>query len=818
MPALIYTPEVSIHIARADGEIIDVTDDIVRGSVTRSLGPAPSRMDVTLLNAGRKYDGMFTPMDRVVVYMKRIRRMLVYSGYLDSVPVFAAFAGSIRLTSSCTLKRLQNFMWDPHTAAATALFQGTTNVHNLTDGGLAKRTVDLLFKVSGWPKANIHIAGVPHDWFEAVTKVADKLVKEAEKQQMISIVGSDAYLNGTNPVGTGTDTVPGIGPGTGSLPGQIGRISWFGGPGGGAYGHMALTGESGTSPRDPWYCAMRFPYQRYVGGNILPIPGVNVARAMDWWKNRRILVVNPKTSKGVCVRAADWGPGGVSSADNRLIDVSKQALAALGASTDSIVHVAFAPEGMALGPQVVSASAQEGSALQSRGVTDSSGNTTAFTARNPRTPGEAIAVSQQMAARNSFVPVGTCMHQVAAYYGYLSSGWADPHDMIRRAPPQYLHKGDRHPPPGAVLLYDSGYNGHITLYLGNGMTATTDFPNSGQIGVVPCSALEGKPYLGQSWNLHYWGWAEPFFPNGARNSGINGGRNAAGTIPGGADSGMDVAGTPNAGTATGETAPLGMSDVGEALFNVAQWIGNTDFGGELLSGIRALMNDEPLLNTVDQYMSTGLRHYCSAPNGDFIAWFPDYFGHYETAAKMVIQDIEITQDFAVGWSDSALKTHMYVTSSSTGIEGLGDASAIYQQMTTAGIASVEFPELMQALFKVDKNLFADGGKAFLNRYGARPAFEAMDSITGGRQEFFFACHKFMLNWAQQFSANVPLTFMPEVFPGMLLVFPRYGVQGYAAEVTHTFDNVSGYTTSPTVIAWSTVGKNGIKGLPRGAAL
>ena len=152
---------------------------------------------------------------------------------------------------------------------------------------------------------------------------------------------------------------------------------------------------------------------------------------------------------------------------------------------------------------------------------------------------------------------------------------------------------------------------------------------------------------------------------------------------------------------------------------------------------------------------------------------------------------------------------------------LGDASAVYQQLGTAGIASVEFPELMAALFNVDKKQFADNGKVFLDRYGARPDSTAMNNISGHRQEFFFACFRFMQNWSGQWSASVSLTYMPEVYPGMLLVFPRYGVQAYVMEAEHSGSLASGggFNTNVTLTAWSTIGdRPSIKGLPKGAPL
>jgi hypothetical protein len=254
------------------------------------------------------------------------------------------------------------------------------------------------------------------------------------------------------------------------------------------------------------------------------------------------------------------------------------------------------------------------------------------------------------------------------------------------------------------------------------------------------------------------------------------------------------------------------------LYNVWQWIGNNDFGGDLLSGARALMNDEPVMNTLSSLMTTGLRQYCSAPNGDFIGWFPDYFGWWGTAGKMVIQPIEILEDFAVARSDTNLKTHWFVTSATTGLAG--DASTIAQEYATAGIASVEMPDLMKALFRVGDE-FDDNGKTFLARFGARPQFEPMDNISGHRQEFFFAVFRFMLNWATRYSAPINVTFMPELYPGMLAVFPVYGIQCYVQEVTHTINlrTGGGLTTNFNGIAWSTIGdQSHIEGLPQGSPL
>jgi hypothetical protein len=70
---------------------------------------------------------------------------------------------------------------------------------------------------------------------------------------------------------------------------------------------------------------------------------------------------------------------------------------------------------------------------------------------------------------------------------------------------------------------------------------------------------------------------------------------------------------------------------------------------------------------------------------------------------------------------------------------------------------------------------------------------------------------FMTNWANQFSTNIELTFMPEIFPGMRLRFPEVIVQGdaleiYVQSVSHNGSMSNGFTTSVTVTAPSSGGK------------
>ncbi|MBI2895829.1 MAG: hypothetical protein HYY06_19890 [Deltaproteobacteria bacterium] len=129
-----------------------------------------------------------------------------------------------------------------------------------------------------------------------------------------------------------------------------GSISWFGGPsdyGVGAYETTAISGERARAlnspmnasaetiasrPEDFYYAAMRFDYS---------------PNGTRWWKNARLLVVNPATQDAIVVRPADWGP---NTYTRRIIDLSPQSLEDLGLTTDDEVWVAFALPDTPLGP------------------------------------------------------------------------------------------------------------------------------------------------------------------------------------------------------------------------------------------------------------------------------------------------------------------------------------------------------------------------------------------------------------------------------------------------------------------------------------
>lgn len=150
-------------------------------------------------------------------------------------------------------------------------------------------------------------------------------------------------------------------------------------------------------------------------------------------------------------------------------------------------------------------------AYQGSGVTFGTGMLPVTLPRgNPRSVDQAIAWAQVQASNGSDAWYRACLGFVAQAYGWSFSGTDYAIDQYTSVIPVWMrHDGDRNPPPGALLFWQtSGRAGHVAVYLGNGNIASNDILVSGQISIVPASMIE------QKWGATYLGWAPPYFPGG----------------------------------------------------------------------------------------------------------------------------------------------------------------------------------------------------------------------------------------------------------------------------------------------------------------
>ncbi|MFD4535577.1 peptidase M23 [Kitasatospora sp. NPDC058397] len=138
--------------------------------------------------------------------------------------------------------------------------------------------------------------------------------------------------------------------------------------------------------------------------------------------------------------------------------------------------------------------------------------------KNPRSTADAIAWIRNESANGSARWKLMCLASTASAYGWNGAGYTNPPanshsyatELYRNMIPASMHHdGDRNPPPGALLFWDTGSAaGHVALYVGEGKVASTDILRPGYIDIVPAEQIETK------WNAKYLGWSPPYYPAG----------------------------------------------------------------------------------------------------------------------------------------------------------------------------------------------------------------------------------------------------------------------------------------------------------------
>lgn len=250
----------------------------------------------------------------------------------------------------------------------------------------------------------------------------------------------------------------------------------------------------------------------------------------------------------------------------------------------------------------------------------------------------------------------------------------------------------------------------------------------------------------------------------------------------------------------------------------------------MLQGERALANDEPLWNSVKKAVNASLRSCASGPDGEFIAWYPDYWGMYGNKTPyLILEDIEL-KDLTITQSDDEYYSHVFVP----GVDQMGSSiSYIYTQ----GVVSIESDTaakvsaaasgddayyvsdevssiLKELIYIPEGEEWKYTPKELYRRYGARPnttpsLSSAASLIETGTDEeegttkpqyilpFLYALYEFMYHWANQYQATLSMTFQPGLFPGCRVKVKSLDISFYVEEVTHnmSYEDGAGFTTT-----------------------
>jgi hypothetical protein len=214
---------------------------------------------------------------------------------------------------------------------------------------------------------------------------------------------------------------------------------------------------------------------------------------------------------------------------------------------------------------------------------------------------------------------------------------------------------------------------------------------------------------------------------------------------------------------------------------------------------KAFINDEPLIQMVAAMAKAGLRNFASAPNGDFVAYYPDYWGLDGKQAVLSLEDVEL-KNVQIDLNDDAMATHVYVAGS---MDPRGSSFGAMGWLASKGVATVENNWLFQRLTLAAPKVPGEPmltGMQIMRKFGMRPLVTELAQIQSGPMEFLQAMHIFMTKWAEQYATQVEMTFMPELFPGMRVRMEGFKLQAYVTEVVHSGDFENGFTTKATIMA------------------
>ena len=849
---LIYAPGISILIESSVDGIIDVSDDVESGSLTLNEN-RPHSLQFTLANPMRKYDRIFAPNDRITVQMKRLRWLQCFSGYLDAVPYFSTYPQSLNLRATCTLKALANFPWDANTAQAFELIHNTALDKTQQDGGISAIIVKLITEVARWPAERVHIGKVPEAWHDKFRVIYDKL--SADDEKLKDIIGTNPIVAGVPISGVSSTSSTAFSGDTSTAEStmtlsevdyDVALATIRQVESGNSYAAINTGGAGNTNWATGAYQFLDSTWNNYGGFSraYLAPPDVQDARALEYvrsiMKSRGALVINIPYS---------WYYPAVFK-DPTLLDKvpspeqgNKLTIRQYGQKWVQ-VYISKYQELRGHSP-VGAAQASTSSGLVGNAVS----------AASAAASNVAAAVADVAGVRYP-IPAGVQLleYDKCQWGGYENGKIPTGGNGLRYS----THSGYMH--PVASLAWDELWEAAKTagLDLGGGSYRSYDqeAQMAGKGGIVPGTSIHGwglaidinilsnghfhttsdvwgsDEYLWLKANAYKYGYGHPrwalqgaskpepwhweFFAFENFKNGGTPGSGSGGVNPFGADANTN-----------GNPGVIGTSESASLFSAIAYWMGSIDsevtLEAETLYGYRALMNDTPVLDMISKFVGVANRNYCAAPNGDFIAWFPDYWGEYGVSGRVDVELIEL-KDFNVTWSDETMITHQYVEGASMPVSegptpgGITDA---LQATLTKGVVTIDLPKLLESILSVPAEMakdfpFLTSPSLFLQRFGARVNRTNVSTIFGGEQEFWYAIHMFTMAWGTQFSCAVPLTFMPELFPGMLLRIPEYKVQFYCTSIIHSWDmnSEAGFQTQALVMAPSATDGSGFFLFPK----
>lgn len=869
MPArLVYSPKAYVYTRNQAGATLNLSSYVTKGTVRRLVDQV-STAEITLRNPYKRFTTpsvgvAFHPMDPITIYLERVSGfpVRVFTGYLDETPYYQMYPGEITLKASCTLKRLLYQYFDPALPFIMALFTKYGWINNgqgslisasnfdgtggasladvnagklpfdqLKDGSLSKLLWAVLTDIGEWDDSNIYIEDLPSGPNGIAARMA-ALMKSIQSSEQTAANELTTFMG--NVVGGAQGSANG-GPSAGTPSGNVAgaqQIVQHVQPIASQYNvplEMVLavmyieTGfsnqDSAGNPHYGWFQVQTAapPYAYGTWSSHVPTQqeahdlGLSCtafcSAAAGWVANNPSLRNNiqlwAETVQGVL---GTTGPG---QGNSTYTTAWPTALATAQSYISQFGGVAAAT-----GTGVNNITNQPGALGPPTTVTNG-GNTTvidaitssAATINNANFPyvwggGHAHAGTPDTGTGGSKIGYD-CSGSVAAVLsgaGVVTPGQSIGRDdsLVATLVQQgFLQPGGGTGSPEVSIFDNPGQ--HIFMRINGQYFGTAD-----ATGHLPGTSLQGAGWIANgspgTFNQYH---VPPAILS----------KSTTYQLPsqqGGAN--------PNPGTGGGAAGNVASTSTAEAFVAELQFPSIEDQVVAIALGAehKGLMHDQQLLPFVQQLAKASMRSFQSLPNGDFYAFYPDYFGemgHHKP--YWMIDDIEVLSG-GINLSDDSLVTHMFAVGDNTWpvnnelLNMLFSAGSINIFNAFVGAGLIDTSNIGTAKGDVSGNAskglapgILDAAEAvkFIKRYGARPLVQNYPMVRSPIYEMLLAYQQFMFAWSNQFKTPFTFTFMPELFPGGKVGFPNHGVQMYINSVTHEWSyGEGGFTTTAELSA------------------
>lgn len=694
---LVYSPDIAVFVQTQENGLIDLSKHIVSFTLNRTVNDV-STFSCTFDNKYAVFDRRVRRMDRIVVFLKRISWMQVFSGYIVEAPWQTVVPGDASLVAECTLKRLKHSYFDPWSAATQELFPffnaGTD--WNTADGGVGATLVRLLTEIAQWDMSQIQIQKIPLTWVQRAAKLIKKLAKNEDDEthayqqieqtlnNLFDAMGWQGYINGDKDwLSKANQPIPQV---ASAGVGQFSAAQW-----------VELVGKTGQP--------------------MVPAKSGNVAKS-----------------------------GG-------FIDIEHADLLFSVKVNDTTVTIKDSPIYLRL---------DAADAL----------------AKMLKAFGKPFIGEIEFA----YLPFDKAKEKWLTKAGSVPSNNAPDEAWVT-----YVARGNQTGIIAPVNSSDFVYGTAIKVKAGGALATWLNAATTDSTKKFGWQKLEGTSnvYVFRGTPVYWDAVGRPADQATLDEQGTGAGANLANT--------------------GGPTTTFS----GTSVFSFMFYYPGLDFESDALLGTRAWINDVPLLDFIKKVAGASQRDFMSAPNGDFIAFFPDRLGQYTNFPSLQVRDIEVV-DFKAVVNDQSLTTHYISFGDMLVPTGPENHSNLLDSFLTGAMLTVEQPDVLKYLLGLPSDEAADFGSQLVQMFGIRPKVEQSYYIRNRAYNFAVALHKFQEMWANQWRFLADFTFLPEIYPGMrieLVDREPNPMAVYVESVTHFGNRTSGFTTS-VVVSTPTILQNG----------